>query len=120
VNLRNIILAAPDLKREAVEVPEWVTPEGQPVTVWVSMMSGAARSEWSAAAFDEEGNVINRSLRSRLLVHCLVDDGGTPIFSAEDVEVLEKKNGAVLTRLFDHAKRLNGLGGDAVDDAEKN
>src|SRR3954469_16407914 len=60
MTLRDIILAAPDLKREPVEVPEWVDPDGRPVTVWISMMSGAERSAWSDEAFDDEGKVRSR------------------------------------------------------------
>jgi hypothetical protein len=120
MNLRDIILSAPDLKREAVEVPEWQTPDGKPVTVHVSEMNGHERSAWSAEAFDDEGKVVTAAIRSRLLVHCLTDEAGTPIFSAADIDALEKKNPTTLTRLFEVAKRLNGLGVEAVEDAKKN
>jgi hypothetical protein len=120
MSLRDIILAAPDLRREPIGVPEWVDPDGKPVTVWISMMSGAERSAWSDEAFDDEGKVRSQNLRSRLLVHCLVDEAGTPIFTAADVDALEKKSSAVLSRLFEHAKRINGMTADAVDNAEKN
>lgn len=120
MSLRETILSAPDLKREREEVPEWQTPVGGPVVVWIGMMSGTERSAWSAEAFDDEGNLITKAMRARLLVRCLVDEGGTPIFTAADIEALEAKNGAVLIRLFNKAKKLNALTPAAVDDAEKN
>jgi type IV secretory pathway VirJ component len=114
MSLKELILSAPDLKSEAVVVPEWAT------TVYVSVMNGHERSAWSQKAFDSEGNLISTNIQATLLVHCLRDDKGESIFSSDDIEALQRKNSDVLHRLFIVAKRLNGLGGEAVAEAAKN
>lgn len=119
MSLRDIILAAPDLKREPAEVPEWVDAEGNPVVVLIATMSGTEHAAWSDEAFGDDGKILQTNLRSRLLVRCLVDESGAPIFTPADVEALEGKSDVVLTRLFKLAKKLNGMNADAVDDAVK-
>ena len=116
MELAEKILSATDLKREAVEVPEWG------VTVYVSTMGGRTRHHWRESAFDDEsGKSKPDKVVGWLLVHCLTDETGKPVFepTEENALKLEDKNEDVLNRLFDAAVKLNGLTPKAVDDAEK-
>lgn len=114
MDLKQLILSSNDRAAVAVEVPEWGC------TVRIGVMTGHQRNAWSSSAFDADGNVINDNLRSRLLVHCLQDEDGRPLFNESDMEQLEAKSSLVLQRLFAQAKKINGLEPQSVDDAEKN
>lgn len=110
------ILAAPDLKRETVTVLEWGGD------VIVSEMTAADKDAYELGLFDGEG--ANRTLkrdnmRARTLSFCLVDENGDRMFTEEEVVKLGKKNGKVVSRLFDIANRLNDAGEGAIDAAKK-
>ena len=113
MDLRQTILDAPDLASETITVPEWNT------SVIVSTMSGHARAAWATVAFNADGKIIDENMRARLLIHCIVDENKVLVFHPDDAPALENKNGDVIGRLFQIAKRLNGLGNDEVDNAEK-
>lgn len=109
------ILQADDRPREQVPVPEW----GGDVLVWGA--TGYQRDwfeqEFSAAR-EEERKVDN--IRAKLLAWCICDQHGKPLFEAGDIKALGAKSGVVLSRLFDVAKRLSGIGEQAADELEKN
>jgi hypothetical protein len=113
MTIKDRIFGAEDRDHRTVVVTEW------DATVVITAMSGKRRSQWADKAFDEEGKIRQDIARGMLLVHCLEDETGNPIFTPEDAERLEAKNGAVLGRLFAIAKQINGLGSDEVDAAEK-
>jgi hypothetical protein len=113
MTIKDKIFDAADRDRTVVNVKEWDT------TVYVAPMSGLQRSRWADKAFDDDGKIKQDIARGMLLVHCLEDETGNPIFTPEDAERIEQKNGEVLARLFAIAKKLNGLGSDEVDAAEK-
>ena len=113
MSLRDLILAASDLKREAVEVPEWGC------TVYVGTMSGKQRVSWAEATWNDDGAVKPLS-NATLLANTLFEEDGTRIFTDAEIPSLADKSGAVIFRLINIAKRLNGLGAEEVDKAEKN
>lgn len=121
MSLKDLILAAPDLEREAVIVPEWMDADGNPLTVYVGTMTGHDRAAWSTLAFGEDGEA-NNSTRGTLLIFCLYDADGNKLFAptAEDAAAMDGKNSAVLDRLQTIAAKLNCLGKAAEDAAEKN
>lgn len=103
------ILAADDLPREEVSVPEWGG------SVHVRVMTGEERAAFEVenvkarkAAKDED--TWFRDYGVRLLVRCLCDGAGKPIATAADAAALAGKSARVLDRLVDAAIRLNGLG----------
>jgi hypothetical protein len=116
MDLRQIILAAPDRKSEAVTIPEWKDPEGTPVTVWVFEMSLKQRMGWMESVPEENDG----QYFQRLLVQTVCDEQGKSLFTAEDVEALGQKNPDPIMRLYGVAKKINGIGQAALDDAEKN
>ncbi|WP_186060997.1 hypothetical protein [Burkholderia gladioli] len=108
---RDQILAARDLETEVVHVPEW----GGDVRIGV--MSGKAREVLMDSLAEQQP--LSR-FQALMLASTIVDDAGTPIFSADDVEQLRGKSTEVLVRLVEVAMRLNKIGQTAVEDAEKN
>lgn len=108
---RDQILAARDLETEVVSVPEW----GGDVRIGV--MSGKAREILMDSLAEQQP--LSR-FQALMLASTVVDDAGTPIFSADDVEQLRGKSTEVLVRLVEVAMRLNKIGQTAVEEAEKN
>ncbi len=105
------IEAADDRKHEDVHVPEW---GGE---VRVIGLSGTDRDAYEAEFVDAKGKPAVqrlRNVRAKLLVKCLVDEEGNRLFADNQAKALGAKNGAVVDRLFDVARRLSGIGQDAV------
>lgn len=113
---RDQILAAPDLPTEDVDVPEWGGG------VRVRAMDGAGRDSFDGwlGKCHKEGNTSMEGIRANLVARCLVDESGNLLFSASDVEVLGRKSGAALDRVYAVATRLNRMRAVDVDDAAKN
>lgn len=108
---REAILASKDSKFEDVEVPEW---GGH---IRLTIMSGRARDEFMTA------NATNQSVgafQARLLIATAQDTDGVPLFQADDIESLRDQNKDVLDRLSEICMRLNGIGGKAQKEIEKN
>lgn len=108
------ILSALDLKTETVEVPEWGG------SVNVRSMTGLERDNFSAALRDAAGTVSLENYRAKLLVVCIVGEDGQALFTHDDIVALGGKSSTALDRVFVVAERLNYMGADAVDAAEKN
>lgn len=105
---REAILAAADLPRELLEVPEWGG------SVWVGTMSGLARDEFEQAIRDG-GNG-----RALVASFCIQDEQGNRLFSAADAEALGAKSAIALTRVVRASLKLNKLGDLAIEDAKGN
>ena len=115
-SLRDKILAASDLKRELVEVPEWG------MSVYVATMTGTERDAFESSTVTVRGkkkDINLNNFRARFLVKVLVDETGERIFSDADATDLGKKNSTILTRLFEVAQKLNGLGDEDVEELGK-
>jgi len=111
---RSEVIAVDDLKHEDVPVPAWGG------AIRLRTMSGTERDEFRAAAAAGEGGVPMGKFSALLLVATAVDETGARIFTLDDVEALGEKNAEALDTVAAVAMRLNGLGGAAVSDAEKN
>lgn len=108
---RDDVLNAQDSFLECVQVPEWGG------SVCIKSLSGAERDEFEATIFD--GNAKRpslRNMRAKLLVIALVDGERKRLFTEHDISRLGAKNGKVLGRLYEIARKLNGIG---VDEEEK-
>ena len=111
---KSSILSINDLKHEDVHVPAWGG------TVRVRTMTGQERDEFRNAISTEEGGVPVGKFAAALLVATLTDEAGARLFSADDMDSLRKKSAASLDAPAGVAMRLNGLGGQAVEEAVKN
>jgi hypothetical protein len=109
---RDQILAVNDLKQDAVDVPEW---GGQ---VAVAVMSGAARDEFGQA--NDAGSKSPSYFEAALVVATAVGDDGKPLFTADDIPLLQQRSATVVSRIAAASMKLNGIGITATEDAEKN
>lgn len=106
------ILGLEDRKVERVACPEW---GGH---VFVRSLSGEELDAWEVEQYErsriekEEGQdsqAMLRNLRARLVSRCASDESGQALFTPEQAHALGKKNGKALKRIFDAARKLNGM-----------
>ena len=108
---KDAILAADDLPRETVNVPEW---GGE---VLVRTMSGTDRDAFEASLLEKDGRMEN--VRARLVALTLCDAQGDRLFDDSQSVALGRKSARALDRVFSVAQRLNGIGVEQVDIAKK-
>lgn len=124
---RDQILKADDLPTREVHVPEWA--DGSDDVVIVRGLSGEERDAFEASLTTmrpgpERGRLEPvqdlANMRAKLVASSIVDEDGKRIFSASDVFALGQKSALALTRVFEVASELSGLGVNAVDEALEN
>ena len=110
-------ILATSIPSETVDVPEW---DGK---VIVRGLSAAERDQYESGLveFLPDGRVRTKrnlqNVRTSLVVRCLVDEAGERLFGDADIEALGAKSGAVIERLWIIARRLSGMGDEAVEAA---
>lgn len=110
---RAAIIAANDLKREEVDVPEWGG------TVVVRELTAKERDtffEWVR----KNGDNAFSDFRVRAVRLSLIDEQGNHLFDEADEPGLASKSTAVIDRLFEAASRLSGLQQKDVEEIGKN
>lgn len=113
------ILAADDLNTTVVEVPAWGGEVG------IREMTGAERDDFEADIMERRADgdmeVDLRMIRVKLLVRTLVDpDTDERLFEDDEMADLAGKSGAVLGRLFEDARQLNGFTASDMEDLAGN
>jgi|CXWL01.1.fsa_nt_gi hypothetical protein len=114
------ILAADDIKRERVDVPEWGG------AVLVGVLSGTDRDRWERECLEAREGTKNGGLatldnfRASLAARSIVNEKGERLFAESDIVALGKKSGAALNRIFDVALKLNRLSASDVEELAKN
>ena len=111
---RDQILAAQDLDREVVDVPEW----GDGAQILARELTAAEREQHYYAMLGDDDEVdVQKTVGfiQRLCAWCIIDDEGEQLFTQADVEALGKKNSQVLQRIADVVRRLSGLGTDTEE-----
>ncbi|THA31794.1 hypothetical protein E6R18_15805 [Streptomyces sp. A1277] len=111
--------AADDRQWEDVPVPEWGGD------VRVLGMSGTDRNAYQSSlivigANGKPQRVNLNDQLAKILARCLVGEDFQRLYTDKEVAALGRKNGAVLDRLADVAKRLSGLNDKATEDAAGN
>lgn len=109
---RDQIIEADDRKYETVECPEWGGD------VRLRSITGTQRDAYEQSLMQGNGadrKMNLRNARVKLIVLCAVDETGRPLFTAEDVSSLGRKNAAPIDRLFDAARKLAGMTSEDVD-----
>lgn len=121
MSLKEKILAADDLPREPLVVPEWgITEEDGG---FIRGLTGSELDAYQASFRKFRGNtqtITLSDMRSRLVASCLIDGDGNRVFSDKEVRDLGKKSGKVLDRLYDDAARLSGLSEQAQEELAEN
>ncbi len=111
------ILKADDLPTEVVPVPEW---NGE---VTVRTLAAYEKDEWEESLTETKGRKVKLdmgNLRAKLCALCIIDDKGARIFNDKDIESLGKKSAKVISRIYDVAAELNGIGEQDAADLIKN
>jgi hypothetical protein len=118
MSLKDDIFAAPDLKPEPLDIPEW----GK--RVWVRSMTGEQREEFEDALDkhrNKDGELIRKGIyRAMLAVFVVCDEAGNLVFAEADAIVLARKGVKPLMRVQAKANQLNALTADDVKALEKN
>jgi hypothetical protein len=114
---RQQILDADDRRKERIAVPEWGGD------VYVQGLTAKDRDEFEASCLVRNGkkrDFTMQNIRAKLVCRCIVDEQGQPMFSVEDIHQLSQKSAAAMTRVFQAAQRLSGLGDEDFDELAKN
>jgi CO/xanthine dehydrogenase FAD-binding subunit len=107
---REMILGADDLPKQEVAVPEWGG------SVYVRALTGAERVQFERVVFaatDED----EATVMAQLVALCTVDEQGNRLFTAEDVEALNRKNSRCLNKVASAAIMFNALSAEGVEEA---
>lgn len=111
------IMDADDVKTEIVDVPEW---GGR---VRVKVMTGPERDQWELACIKGRGKLRKFSfdnIRATTAAFCIVAEDGKRMFTKEEIDVLAKKSGAALSKVWEVASRINGLTSADVEELAGN
>ena len=109
------ILAADDLHREELDIPEW---KG---SVFVRVMTGKERDQFESevlAADNDKSKLVN--IRSKLCALTVCDEQGQRLFTDQELESLGGKSAAALERIFILSQKLNLISDKDVEELEKN
>ena len=102
---RKSILAADDVRKEKVAVPEW---KGD---VYLRVLTGTDRDRFEESYADQK----MKAFRIRFLLLALCDEDGERLFSDDEADILGKKSSVVINRLFEAGWKLNAFTQEAVD-----
>ena len=105
---RDAILASDDLKTERVNVPEWGGD------VLVRVMTGRQRDNWEMLCQKAKDGV--EGVMALLVIDTVCDNKGELLFTADDLEKINKRSCAVLSRIFEVALKLNKLKPSEIDE----
>jgi hypothetical protein len=112
---REQILAAQDLKKVEIDIPEW---GGK---FYVRELTGTERGELERRISEmAKANTLRENYRGLVAIASLVDEGGTRIFTFDDLAQVSAKSGKVLERVGKAADGLNKLSDEEVEALSKN
>lgn len=116
---REDILGAKDTTRELVDMHKF----GWGGSVYVQGMTGLQRGLHENDMLETNVDDIRTNkarFRARMLVYCIVDGTGNPLFREQDVDALNEKNAAALDYLYDKAAKASGYRAQDVEEITKN
>jgi hypothetical protein len=102
---RKSILAADDVRKEKIAVPEWGGD------VFLRVLTGTDRDRFEESYADQK----MKAFRIRFLLLALCDEDGERLFSDDEADILGKKSSVVINRLFEAGWKLNAFTQEAVD-----
>jgi hypothetical protein len=107
------ILAANDLEKEAIDIPEW---GGK---VWIRTMMADERDSYEQEFVDlrrgytKKGKM--KSVRAKFCALVLCDENMQRLFTEEQVVALGEKSAKALDRVFEAGLKLNGFSQNDVE-----
>ncbi len=110
------------LKREIVEIPAWLGPDGQPERFLVRELTGKERAllEQNYARPDGGPDIL-KMLPDLIIMTTLSPEAPhDQVFDAADRDLINELSGTVLQTLAETTLRLSGLDQNALQQAEKN
>jgi hypothetical protein len=114
MSLRDRILAADDIGREIINVPQWN------LDIEVRTMSAVQRSQMLQTSTLENGNVDLDRLYPMLIIATVFDpETGARAFDKEDMVLLQEKSAAAIEFVAQKAMQMSGMVAKAIDDEGK-
>ncbi len=120
------ILTQDDLKYKDVIVPEWAK-NGKPGVVRLRTMDGDERDHYVQTLNSRmAGTGSNRQVKNYknltiiLLQMTMIKKDGSPLMTKKQCQMMQKKNGDVIDRLYKKSLTLNGLREEDIEIASKN
>ena len=114
---RDEILKIDDLKREAIDIPEWGG------SICVRELTGAERSElfalWKQDESDEKQVQDSFAIIVATVRLTACGEDGKPLFTADDILRIRNLNAKVLDKIYKEAAKMNGFGADGIEEAKK-
>jgi len=116
---KDMILTVEDYDIQTIHVKEWGG------SIILKSMTGAGRDRYETACIRQgagqgAGKLDMTDLKALLLSMTIVGEDHKPLFTAKDVTALNTKNAKVINRLCEIAQKMNAIGDDGVEEAEKN
>lgn len=109
------------LKKEFVAIPEWGDGSSG---LFVREMTGRERDSYDNSLFDAaaagEKLFSSDNFRAKLVAATACDENDRLVFDFSDVSILGQRSGKVIGRLYDVAKKLNGIGEKEMKEIVKN
>jgi len=102
---RKSILAADDVRKEKIAVPEWGGD------VFIRVLTGTDRDRFEEGYSEQK----MKAFRIRFLLLALCDDAGKRLFNDDEASILGDKSSVVINRLFEAGWKLNAFTQEAVD-----
>lgn len=115
MDIKQQILNANDCAVQSKYVKEWNT------TVYVKKMTlgELIQVREVLATIDDEDPASGLHTMTTFLVKCLCDETGNRLFDDSEKHMLETRSSAVLNDVFSFVAKVNGMGGDAGEEAKK-
>lgn len=116
------ILTANDVKIEWVPTPEWGSADSG---VYVRSLQADELDAYQGSMLirtpgKKKPQTTMANMRAKLAVRAICDEKGVRLFTDDQADALTKKNAAGMSRVFEAASRLSGLGEDAISEMEEN
>lgn len=121
MSIRDRVAAAADCETITRPVPEWDDPEtGEKTILELRQFDLDSRIRYSNATTKAEGDEMATAIVfAEMVIHAAFDpETGEPAFTASDVAMLRRKNGATMNELAYEILQLNRMIDDAVDEGK--
>ena len=106
-------------RRERVPLPEF----GNGHACWVYGWTAGERTAWEKEFQKPNGKTDKakqNEIRERLVVRCVRDDNGQPLFTNDDLEAIRQQDAAVVERIVNAALTITGVTENDIEELAGN